>query len=56
MTIGDHAVMLDGIRVGTSEALSVPIGEQIRVEIRFRPYWPGLFHLMAVLADEEPGE
>lgn len=51
MKTGDRVVMMDGIRVGTSEAITVPRGKEIRIDLRFRPYWPGLFHLMALTAD-----
>ncbi|SEI68863.1 hypothetical protein SAMN05518849_101563 [Sphingobium sp. AP50] len=51
MKVGDRVVMVDGIRVGTTEAITVPRGKEIRINLRFRPYWPGLFHLMALTAD-----
>lgn len=51
MTLDDLAVIVDGILVGRTEALLVRQGPEIRIDLRFRPYWPGLFHLMARLAD-----
>jgi hypothetical protein len=50
---GHSVVELDGIRVGTTETLFVPKGKEIRVNMRFRPYWPGMFHLMAIMADQK---
>lgn len=49
------SITIDGVVVGTSTALTVPDGKEIRVNLRFRPYWPGLFHLMALLADQQDG-
>jgi hypothetical protein len=50
----DRQIYIDGVRVGTTEARSVPAGKEIRIELEFRPYWPGMFHLMAILADDHP--
>lgn len=47
-----HLIMVDGIKVGTSTALTVPSSGKIQINLRFKPYWPGLFHLMALLADQ----
>lgn len=52
MKTGDRPVTIDGIRVGTSVAIMVRQGREIRIDLRFRPYWPGMFHLMARLADK----
>jgi hypothetical protein len=52
--LDDRQVFIDGVRVGTTEALSVPAEKEIRIDLQFRPYWPGLFHLMAILADDLP--
>lgn len=51
MKLDDRPVVVDGIRVGRTEAMSVRQGREIRIDLCFRPYWPGLFHLMARLAD-----
>ena len=47
------AIEVDGIKVGTSSAMTVPKGQEIRINLQFRPYWPGLFHLMVILADQK---
>lgn len=54
MKIDDGQFFIDGVRVGTTEALSMPAEEEISIDLKFRPYWPGLFHLMAILADDLP--
>ncbi|WP_328277721.1 hypothetical protein [Sphingobium sp.] len=51
MTPDGRPVVVDGIRVGRTEALLTQQGREIRFDLRFRPYWPGVFHLMARLAD-----
>lgn len=53
MNMAGHSIEVDGIKVGTTSMMTVPKGTAITVGLRFRPYWPGLFHLMAVMADQK---
>lgn len=51
MELTDRTVVIDGIKVGTTQMLEVRQGREIRIDLRFVPWWPGMFHLMAREAD-----